>query len=68
MSRNVYSAVPTRGGGPGCINPEVISRAGQEIVRALRGLYTTPDGKSLPVQGDMRKVYIRQLLVRWHED
>ena len=54
-SRSVYAARPSQEGNTERITTEVIAQACQEIVRALRGHYTTPEGKSRPVQGDITK-------------
>ena len=42
--------------GEGSITTDAIGKACEDIVRALRGTYTTPDGKQKPVQGDITKV------------
>ena len=34
---------------------EVIAKASEEIVKALKGTYITPDDRRLPVQGDITK-------------
>ena len=39
----------------GMVTPEVVAKASLEIVKALKGTYITPDGKRLPVNGDITK-------------
>ena len=55
-SRMLYSvALAGDNADGGQVTPEVVSRASMEIVKALKGTYITPDGKRLPVSGDITK-------------
>ena len=55
-SRMIYSvALAGDGQDGGMVTPEVVAKASLEIVRALKGTYITPDGKRLPVSGDISK-------------
>ena len=56
QSRMFY-AVATGHDEPGVeVSPSTLTRACQEITQALKGSYVTPEGKKMPVKGDVSKL------------
>ena len=41
------------------VTPQSLTRACEEIVKALRGTFTSPEGKKLPVQGRHKQACLR---------
>ena len=55
-SRMVYSlALSRRQDEEETVTPAVIAKAGEEIIKALKGTHVTPDNRRMPVQGDISK-------------